>query len=75
MPIINDTLSYPLKVWEDRISSRDDIEYTGFQLHHGLVCGASGLITVSGCKINARWLHDGRCYCKGKRKPLYDIKF
>lgn len=75
MPIINDTTSYPLKVWEERASRRSDIEYSEFQLHHGLVCGASGFISAGGRKINARWLHDGHCYCRGKREPLYDIVF
>ncbi len=73
MQKINKIISFPISKWEVAISSHQEIEIDEFQLHHGLVCGANGTITVNGKRHHARWLYDGRCYYKGKRVVKYDI--
>lgn len=75
MERINDITAYPISAWEASAADHPEIEFVEFQLHRGLVCGASGNVTANGKSFRVQWLHDGRCYYKGKRARHYDVAF
>lgn len=58
--------------WESAAYAVGTIELIEIHIHKGYVCGASGVIAGN---RQAKWLYDGKCYCKGKRMPEYDIIF
>lgn len=75
MESINYITAYPISAWEASTADRPDIEFVNFQCHRRLVCGVNGNVTANGKTFRVQWLHDGRCYCKGKRARQYDVKF
>ena len=75
MEKIDRIIAYPVDVWENMISKRNDITLKKVYFNKGLVSGAEGVIRTGEKYRNVKWLHNGRCYYLGKRVRQYDIHF
>ena len=75
MERIDHIITHPVEVWERYVSKRDDMALKKINFNKGLVSGAEGTIIAGGKERNVKWIHNGRCYYRGKRVKQFDIHF